>query len=379
MKKYRNFLFLALILAIFIGAFYGFSGIYTLSNSRQKTVVLGKENFTSSIESTYNNELQVKNMEKVDTAYTAMYFNVLNNNNLIFRRRDNSYKNVNEELCTLDLNSNSIYTIYKGIINSFDVSNDGKKVIYSYISDNGNVKTNLYDVVEKKSAKTFEYSSKDILFLNNDKYINMFNHQITIQNLANGEKQDIKTDNSLVQVDGRNVQIIKRYNYKVSPDESKVYFISNYNQKDASNVVCMTNIKNTNQVQYLVRGNIIEFEPFNNGNLLISGIINEKEGIYIYNIKNNIYKNIVEGYVDKISMTSSGKIAYIVQDSSGINEVHVGIVKNDKLYFDKIIYTNIKYISDLKWSQDSKTLFCVSNSLLSGSGSTIYKFTFYGS
>ena len=377
LKKYGSHIIYVSILGIFTLGFFILSSVYAFNTMKPRTVVLENSLFSSNSPTDTKIDLQIKNVIKLDTPYPVWNPRIVDNNSLVFRTAEQGSKRYNYKICALNINTNIMFEIDSK--NSYEllVSPDGKKVLYFDSSlEKGIFKTFLYDMQTKEIRKTFD-GSASLMLPDGNRYIGMLNDSLFIQNISTGERENLITITEFHQKAGLlwTTQLIpmvnqKLWNFKFSSDGHKIYFIGPYVEGTA---VYMLDLENKNSLEVLIKGRITGLASLTNGNLLLHGNINGEDGIFIYNMQNKGYKNLLRGNIYYFDITSDGNIAYISNNNKGIAELHVAHLGDTTIESDKIVYSDIKNVSFLEWSRNGKMLFCVSDRM---NESSIFRFTF---
>lgn len=377
LKKYSSHIIFVSILGIFILGFFILISIYAFNTMKPRTVVLENNLFSSNSSTDTKTDLQIKNVIKLDTPYPVWNPRIVDNNSLVFRTAEQSSKRYNYKICALNINTNMMSEIDNK--NSYEllVSPDGKKVLYFDSSlEKGIFKTYLYDMQTKEIRKTFD-GSGSLMLPDGNRYIGMSSDSLFIQDINTGERENLLTITEFFQKAGllwttqpSPMVSQKLWSFESSPDGHKIYFIGPYIEGTA---VYMLDLENKNSLEVLLKGRITGLAALNNGNLLLHGNINSEDGIFIYNMQNKGYKNLLRGTISYSDITSDGNIAYISNNNKGIAELHVAHLNDTTIESDKIVYSDIKNVSFLEWSRNGKMLFCVSGRM---NESNIFRFTF---
>jgi Tol biopolymer transport system component len=381
LKKHSKYIFLILILGTFISSFYIVSYIYTSNNKNPKTVVLESNLFKNNLINDKVEELNIEKVLRVDTDYSIFTPYVLDTDSVIFQTIDNN----SNKIYILDMNNNvtEAHINKDGYIGNINISEDGKKLIYSsydppktidYNIKSGTAKMYLYDFEEKKNTEIMNSSLYASLITKNNKFIGVNDDYLFSKDLKTGETKNLLNINDII-----SSEISKskgRYNLISSKDENIIYFLvqSHKNSSEIYSKIFKVKVDNGDIWEDTMEGEIYKLIPLNDGNFIFSGEIKGNNGIFIYNVENKSYKNIKSGNIFNVELTEDNtKISYEIYNSNGISELHAATFKKDKIESDIIAYSNLKYSTSFKWSKDGNRLFLFTNS---NRGTTIYRFFF---
>ncbi len=379
-KRYLNYIIFALILGLFISGFYALIYIYALNTRSPKTVVIKSSSLNDTSSANSKVDLQIKSVNKLDSAYNISNPVIIDNSTLAFTTIKQEDEEYNGEICDFNIDTNTISEIDNKLAKGLHVLPDKKGLIY-YVSDdeNSDSKTYLYDFESKKISKTFDGSVCEIA-PDSSTYIGMIKDNLFMQNINTGERKNIINIKEFVQEAGLNLKInlgylkkmedLKLRNFRFSLDGKRIYFIGSHENEFA---LYMINLDNNNSLEVLAIGDITDLTPLKDGNLIFYGNINGDYGMYLYNINTREYKLLVNSNISGLDVTAEGKVAYISSNNDRINELHTAYLNNDIIESDNRIYSDLKNVRLLKWSNDGKILFCINSGL---NVSSILRFNF---
>ena len=379
-KRYLNYIIFALILGLFISGFYALIYIYALNTRSPKTVVIKSSSLNDTSSANSKVDLQIKSVNKLDSAYNISNPVIIDNSTLAFTTIKQEDEEYNGEICDFNIDTNTISEIDNKLAKGLHVLPDKKGLIY-YVSDdeNSDSKTYLYDFESKKISKTFDGSVCEIA-ADSSTYIGMIKDNLFMQNINTGERKNIINIKEFVQEAGLNLKInlgylkkmedLKLRNFRFSLDGKRIYFIGSHENEFA---LYMINLDNNNSLEVLAIGDITDLTPLKDGNLIFYGNINGDYGMYLYNINTREYKLLVNSNISGLDVTAEGKVAYISSNNDRINELHTAYLNNDIIESDNRIYSDLKNVRLLKWSNDGKILFCINSGL---NVSSILRFNF---
>lgn len=390
LKKYNNYTVMLLIFGFFVSVFYCLNYIYALESKNKKIVLLDKSLFnTSSLLGEETNIFKVDKVSKLDLEREIYNVEKLENNSITFTTTDGEN---NDVICTLNLskdtlkedgskvvpsdknklgtnNFNVLYKAKGSSIGNYNVSEDGKKIMFfgphSSLYNNGN--TYLYDVDGKNLTQMQEKSYSNLIIQNN-KYIGINDEYLFIKNLDSGKIDNLKSTKDII---SRNSNIssknIGKYNLFLSKNKKYAYLIVliPQNGNEILSNIYQINLENEELSEEVIKGNINKVIKLLDGNFIFWGQIAGENGLFIYNIQTKNYKNLVQGNISDIDITRDNKrISYIDVNKDGSSKVHVGLFNKDRIMSDTVIYNDPKYGLHTMWSND---------------GNKLYYFSFYDS
>lgn len=371
LNKFTSLLLFSFILLIFISGFLILSNLYRLNTLNHKTVVLEDHLFSSTSTTPDRSNLQLESVLKLDTTYPIWNPGIVDDDTLVFQT---SEKNRNKgKVYSLDLTTKTLDAIDDNNEMGMIVSPDGRKLLFSK-ADNGTLeaKTSLYDIQTEEIRKTFEGSPRQFAYDSNQ-YIGVSNNSVFIQNISTGEKEKLLLTTDFVDKNNRVpklIQNLKIWNLTFSLDGTRLFYIGLYKSGMA---LYMLDLEKKNKVEQQVTGEITKVAPLSDGNLLLSGSIKGEEGIFLLDPEKKESKLILSGSIENFDTTPDGTIAYIIKNNKGVNNLHYAILTKDTIESDEMVYSDLKYLSFLKWSKSGKMLFCVSENI---NASSLYRFTF---
>ncbi len=401
LNQYSNYAVLLLILGIFVSAFYCLNYIYALESKNKKTILLDQSLFnTNSLSDEKTNAFKLGNVSKLDLNYEIYNTQILEDDSFVFETTDAEN---NDEICTLnlsndisnsdassidlkdknqsDLEADNSKILYKanGIsIGNYNVSEDGKKIIFfganSSLKDNGSVY--LYDIDGKKLAQMSEKSYSNLI-IENSKYIGVNDEYLFIKNLDTGKIDDLKSMKDII---SGNSNIFSKnmgkYNPLLSANEKYAYLIAliPQNGNEILSHIYQIDLENEEVSEETIQGPVNKMVPLLDGNFIFSGQIEGENGIFIYNMQTKNYKNLVQGNISDVEITKdNNKISYIDTNNDGSSKIHVGSFDKDKIEEDTVIYNDPKYGLHAIWSNDGNKLYYFS---FYDEGTRVYKFSF---
>ncbi|QQZ59121.1 hypothetical protein JI735_20730 [Paenibacillus sonchi] len=375
--NFRQYIILSLLLLAFILGFYGLGGIYALSSISSRTVVLENSEFNTSLTSRVPEIFEIKGVTKLTNDFPIYDLQVLDHNNVIFQVPDtNSFSDA--KIAELHLDNNQLSDIAENAGYGMILTPDAKQLIYTKAENiDGNSKIYMYNLELKKETKQIgNYLSYYQLFIDNERYFGFTGSEFTLNNVTTSKVQQLLSYDQLLQLladasgssNLKGITIIAELTQKANQDE--VYLLADINNKS---VIFALNLNNTNKVKLVAQGEQIgQFLVMKNGNLLVQGKIENKDGLFLYNQGTGKYKLLQEGFITNLALHSDeSRIAYFLVNSNQMSDLHTVNLDNESLNSDTVIYRNIPSVQTMKWYQDD--LF-ISGSQLNKS--EIYRFTF---
>lgn len=372
-EKYRSYLLFASILGIFLSGFFLLNSLFAWNSKDIRTVVLDKNLFHRESPVNRSEELSIEKVTKLDTPYPIWDAGLINSHSLVFAKPDYGAKTKQDKLISLNLNTNTYTELFSVGGTHFLLSPDGKKLL-THAPHSVNT-TALYEIQTKGIQNTFDGLPLSML-PDSNRYLGMSDDSLFVQNINTEERIIVMTlaDTSPKSGVHENLQsewFIKIADFIIpSLDGGSVYFLGRYRDSMALYRIDLTT---ANSVDLLITGDILDFAPLENGNLLISGTIDGIDGLFLFNKQDKTHKLLAQGNISDVHVAPDGKIAYISVKEKKISELHVARLLDDSIELDKLIYNDMKDISFLKWDRLGNMLYCVSVSL---NESSILRFSF---
>ena len=153
---------------------------------------------------------------------------------------------------------------------------------------------------------------------------------------------------------------INPYDFKVSTDESTIYFKVDFGE-DYS-IIYSLNL-DSKDINTVLSGRIEDFSLLDKDKLIIQGKIDNNEGLFIYNTKDQLTQELISENVSFFDLSSDGKLAYITINASGINELRISHYDGDKFKASNIAYISSTYIDFLQWNPSGDELLYISDNM----------------
>ncbi|MBD0384674.1 hypothetical protein [Paenibacillus sedimenti] len=375
-EKYRSYLLFASILGIFLSGFFLLNSLFAWNSKDIRTVVLDKNLFHRESPINRGEELSIKKVTKLDTPYPIWDAGLINSHSLVLSIPDYGAKTKQDKLISLNLNTNTYTELFAVGGTHFLLSPDGKNLFaHAPHSVNAIPKTAVYEIQTKGIQNTFDGLPLSML-PDSNRYLGLSDDSLFVQNINTGERIIVMTlaDTSPKSGVRENLQpewFIKMADFIIpSLDGRSVYFLGRYGDSTALYRIDLTT---ANSVDLLITGDILDFAPLENGKLLISGTINGIDGLFLFNMQDKTHKLLAQGNISDVHVAPDGKIAYISVKEKKISELHVARLLVDSIELDKLVYSDMKNISFLKWDRLGNMLYCVSVGL---NESSILRFSF---
>ncbi|MEW9698621.1 hypothetical protein [Paenibacillus sp. SI8] len=377
-REYRHYWVLGVLLILFIFGFYGLGSMYALSNVKTKTVVLSSDQFKSSLATLTNTAFEVEAVTKLTNDYEAYALQVVDHNSVIFQMPDKSYRGL--KLAVLHLDDNQLVEISKSSEFGITLTPDAKQLIYFKTENRETApKTYIYDLQANKQLKKMDYYfESNIFFMDNEQYMGFSKNYFTLSNVTTGEIQPLISYEglkNLLQTASDSKDPVP-LDFKKGERPNLVYFLAEY--KGGTGIFTM-DLNHTNQVDLTIQGEAInQFEILNNGDLLLQGKIEKKEGLFLYEKAAKKFHLLQEGTISNFALDADEKrIAYVVVHNNQnigypqTGDLHAAYLDQGSLDSDTVIYRNISPVQSLIWRQND--LFSSSSQI---NKSEIFRFTF---
>lgn len=405
-KKLKNFFTLLAALCIFISGFYILGYICLKNNNTGNTVIIGKEVFVDSNLKKRVKDFIISHVEQIkisDICYNkydyidnhlieAMVYNPKTGMPVlgIFDKNNNeiSYLNKNSSLSYMG-KTNASYPQQKIMMNLYsntksnydefhqDISPDGKKILEIFSVSDYSIGSKLYDIDLQKETASYNEAFPVCWLPDSSGFVGMDDY-LFIQSVRSVERKNLlKTDEIIgklalkeAEKEGFALQnLIGGIDLKVSKDGQQAYISYQNTDNNGLTTLFIVNLKDGTFTKNTVQGIINNMMPLYPDTLLIQGKMNGKTGGFLYNIKKNDFKNIIDEKALSFQVSPDGeKIAYTLQNGNAC-DVHVAYINSDNISNDEVIYTDRNNISTVRWTRDSRRLSCIVNGV-------IYEFSF---
>ncbi len=351
---------------LFILGFYGMSSLYMLSNFKSKTVILPNDQFNSNL-TKMNTAFEIGAVTRLTNDYSIFDFQVIDHNSVILQSMDRSLNRSlgRFKISVLHLDNNKLVDIDENVLYGFALSPNGKNLIYVK-NQNMDSFSYVYNLQSNKLKKVSYGDSYGINFISNENFIGFSNGYLTLTNVVTGKIRQLINDTQLTEIFQSPTQLTNTLYFS----KNKVYFLAFNNSGPG---IFEMDIKNTNKVVKVAQGEEInKFVILKNGDLLVQGKFEKKEGLFLYNKATHKFKLLQEGVITDFALNSDeSRIAYFVVKDNGVGDLHTAYLDNGSLSSDTAIYRNINSVRTMKWAQDD--LFICTNQL---NKSEVYRFTF---
>lgn len=366
-KKYESLIIFVLALGVFVLTFYMLSNSF-IDTTKSKTIILDKSIFD---DNTLRPELKlvVESLDKFSSPYHIWNINILDSTSLLFNTLEDRGKGGSFGIQLLNIVNKTVHQIVNENAYTFSPSPDGKSLLYNTI--NATKETQIYDLEKQEVVKSFKGTGHQIL-PDGNRYIGMDGDNLFIQEIESGMKKNIISLSAFYEKQKGPQEIYESINdikvkyylghtkYKFSIDGNKVYFLAPYGNGVA---IYMLDLNNDNSLEVLSTGFVVDFTLLNSRNLMLRGNINGEEGIFIYNTEDKTYKTITKGNIYYFDITSDGKLAYILQNTKGSNELHIAYYDGEVIKSDEIIYIDTNYVTFIGWTKGGNQLYYVSDNI----------------
>ncbi|MFD1176389.1 hypothetical protein ACFQ3W_08760 [Paenibacillus puldeungensis] len=266
--------------------------------------------------------------------------------------------NVNDDHTTF-LNTNIIPE-------SVALSPDRSLLLYSAFGhESSKLETLVLKLASGETLQRFDTESFANLFIDQDTIMGFTADTFTIQDISNANPV---VSMSSLKVDGKWWRSLKS-----AGTPNQFYLMTQ--STDGSEEIYRYNLRRQNKTRTskIMEGdNINDFIPLNERMLLYLSSRNETEGIYAFDWTNHQHVLLRKGVMSSFDVApSNNKVAYALQNGSGVWELHAAWLRDGKLEGDRLIYGGLRNLDSVKWSPDGDAIFCVSINM---EGSILYRF-----
>ncbi|MDP4146020.1 MAG: hypothetical protein Q8936_16280 [Bacillota bacterium] len=379
-----------LIPLIFIG---GIFSIYEASSDAfivsGKPKILDEKNFNANLLGDESSkDLILDKVENIPVPWITKSMEVLDNNNVMFsiRYANGTAVNVSDkkesyfQLGTLNLRNKDIsrFNAVDGI-NQYivSISPDKKSLLYRETNTLAN-KDNLR--YAQRSDYIDDLKSKNIIPLSYWEFLNWMPDSSSFIGLSselyiydiNDESKSVILTSAEVRKLGSMKEI------QATKDGSKIYVkTSNPKSKFDSNVACIS-LKDKSITFLNIKG-VVSFKLLDSENVIYTRLINDKNQLYIYNLKSDKSKLLVDEDIPYFVISSNCKsIAYVKKDDRGRETLCAAKIRGDSINSNIMLYKDILIKDDdIQWSSDNQKLYvCLREGSKLKDKDYLYIFTF---
>ncbi|RRJ61807.1 hypothetical protein EHV15_01565 [Paenibacillus oralis] len=375
-KKYRDMFLVTVLLAVFVGGIFGVGSMFEIGGSKLRTVILPGEQFNSSLVSPPNSTVQIEAAIKRPNDFAIYDFEVADQNTLILSRPENSYTGI--KISMLKLDDNHVKDLATNTEYGVALSPDQEKMIFSeYRSAQAQRTTYEYDIKSGQRRKLANDNFYFRRYFGNDTYIGYDILVFRMIDLSTGKKRLLYSDEEIKNLVAKENHIPNPDEVWILPDSMEFsrdlqYFYALVGGDNKFMVYRFSVNDRNNVVAYTPADEIQQFRVLKNGDLLVQGIVNKVQGLFIYRNASKRFDLLMKSNIWSFDLNEDeSRIAYFTVLENQKNELHMAYLEGGKLLSDTVVYRNIDNFVNLKWNGDN--LFVVSSSM---EKSEIYRFTF---
>jgi len=373
--KHKSFIQLLIILSVFIVGFQILNSHYSYGDKESYLTLVDKNIYNAKSVDSKHGPFEADKIVRFIVPFYIKEYDLLDINKIAFIStdlKDNPYSN-----------NAGIYDLVKGDLDSgldqkckstestIGISPDGKMILTSYSSKKeGPGKTYLYDIAMKKNVLTIN-NVVWVKWLPDSSEFAGVDEYIFVQDAKTGKRENLLKVSDYINKDrniAQSLQVLK---------DGRTVCLAYSDKNGDSGIVSVdrtTGIPN----QVKVVGGVYGVTAIGDKNIAILGTIDDKYGLYSYNLKSNSYLQLVDlGLQDQkigdFCVTNDGKkIAYCVLNHGG-TEIHAAALDNNKLINDEVVYRDSEYIEKLVWTKDGRMLYFLQQT---ADGTNIYRVLF---
>ncbi len=406
-KKIIDYLVLIIALLIFISGFYILAYICLNGNNSGRPVILDKDLFTDSNLKQRVQDFQISNVEQIripDVYYNK--YDYIDNNTieaLVYDAKKRMavpviFNKLTQKVTFLKKGINYSFPEQPGILypeqkllsglyrksgfNYFefhqDISPDRKKILETFSNMDYTLSTSVYDISNQTVTDSYPAAFPVCWLPDSSGYVGLDEYMF-IQDITTGEKKNIIKADKLTAIPIINKSeksgsvldnLVRDIDLKVSKDGKYAYVFSRNNENSSTDLL-IVNMHNGALEKSEVKCSIKNIEPINSETILIQGEVNGEPGVFLYKFHSDDLINIIGNKVLSINVSPDGeKIAYTIQNKNdGNTDIHVAYIDSNSMSNDEVFYSDMSYISTLRWTRDSRRISCMING-------TIYEFSF---
>lgn len=326
-----------------------------------KTIILNKNLFENNFsKNSLKNSLHVDNINTIPLDNYSTCNNWIDDTHILISRnqyiydksmRDNLSDNKNV-LAVLDLTTNSVSPLsHTNKINfNVSISPDRTKILYTKFNKDSCI-SSFYDIHSEESSEEIIDSSVQCWLPDSSGFIvvsqtgNIQLYDMSKKNLSTivtADKYSVPYENCVVNIskDGGTLFISNRFLY----------------EEKGKTIYCVNLSNNKIKKIHLSLTDIYEYEILNKNTLILSGILNKKQGLYSYDINTDSISCLAEGPISIFTLSSQGSdIAYI--SNGELNpSLYTAKLINNKLTSVSMLYAGLLDYKSMHWNKTGEKL-----------------------
>jgi hypothetical protein len=365
-KKIKSIFFLVLFLFITISTLLILTNIIT-STENSKTIILNNDLFEKNFsQGNDQDNLHVDNINTISLDRSFSYYNWIDDTHILILQKPNisdnpigsKILNLNNSLAILNLTNSSITPLNNSILlgSPCSISPDGKKILYTEFNKES-YSSKVYDISSGKISSEIINSTSQCWLPDSSGFI-------VVNKTGDLQLYDIEKDTLTTIVNINNYHIsYQNCLINISRDASTL-FLSNrsrygeYMNSQKNVLYCVDISKQNNPIKKisLPLNNVYQYQILNKNTLIFSGVSNNKEGLYSYNINSDSAVCLVEGQISIFNLSPQGSdIAYIIDGTFNSN-LYTGKIINNNLTSISMLYTGILDYKSIYWNRTGKKL-----------------------
>lgn len=377
-KNNRQHAIVGLLFVVFVSGFYSIDSLYNLWNARPQKIILADNPVEHLLNEAKNNpDFSVEAVNKITNDFPVYDFRILDANRIVFHMPDSSYNPT--QLAVLQFTDQQLTPLLYS--SSFDIvpTLDSKRFIaFGKEQDYKKFRTYVYDAKSLKLLDTQDgFLVSPAFFADHEHYLGVLDNDLVQSTLGTGERTFLSNVNELEELlGGINGAPSSFFAFKKGHEANAIYFLTGFSEGAS---LIQFNASTLSAIGKPILAEAIhKFEVLKNGDLLIQGIVNGKQGLFLYDLAAGEYHPLQEGIISDFAITEDEtKIAYVLINETKtlsddpMGDLHVAYLGAYDLTSNVTLYQNLNLSQSLAWHQNM--LFSIGNQMMK---SEILRFSF---
>lgn len=313
--------------------------------------------FNSQLAPPASSTIQIESATKIPNDFAIYDFDIKDRNSIVVNSPERSYSGL--RLLLLHLNDNQVKDIAGNTDYGVVFNANRTKLMYSqYRSGQVQPTTFVYDMTSGERTKLGKENSFYRRFVGNNISISHDERGFIETDLKTGKEQLLFTDKAMLNKVGVETPEGKSgYTYividafEISQNLKQAYVLVMHENDYA---VYRVSLEKNPEVSLYVRAKgIQQYRMLKNGDMVFLGEVDEVQGLYRYQAKENKLNLLAEGAFWNFDLSADeSRIAYVNTTENQKNELHIAFLNDQSLTSDTVLYRNIDNFIKLKWLEE---------------------------
>lgn len=373
-----NLLVLSGLLLVFIVGLYSINFIFE-QDFETRLVILPQQQNGGALIASPNTSFRVESATKQSNSFPMYDFFVADSNTVLLNRMQSSYTGI--KLSVLHMDDNEVKDVSKNTGYGLAFTPDRKQAVFTQYGSSGN--DNYAYVYDWNSGELEQFGQDNAYFrefIDSSTYIGFDGVNFVEGSLDSDEQKNLFTLEELQLRIARLSGNVKEDDVLLYPEitmtDSNNQYMHMLVQLDENNMALYRlSLQDDEKDAIIARmSEIYQYIVLSNGDFLISGMLDNTFGLYLYEGQDEQFTLLKKGDILDFDFDEqTSRLAYVqmLDNQMGKNELHAVYLQDKAFKSDTIIYRNIQDLIKVTWLGDD--LF-VGGSSLDSSG--IYRFTF---